>query len=277
MSPRLGWSWRVHSYLHEDSFEGLLCAVSQALSDRADGCEFITRDPGLLFGTVRVAADAKQASGLLDRLRAAGGGMAAHHVCQAYLADRPRAGEALLAYLQATFSAGRNIDGWTTNSAVRDISERARLVGHETHRFLGLLRFMELQDGTYYAPFEPDHRILLPVAQYFVKRLADQPWVIHDRKRRVALLWDRRTLQPAEFDPPGDPRDWVTSDERLWQDCWRTYTRHIAIGDRHNPRLQAQFMPRRYWQFLPEMQEAEKRGHSYQSTSRKLPAFRPTE
>jgi probable DNA metabolism protein len=248
------------SYLHEDSFEGLLSAVVVALTEGNDLCEFVTEDPGLLFGTVRVATDPEQANGLLERLRAVGGGDTVHQVCQAQLADRPGFGGTLLAYVRAVFEQGRCILGWTTNPVVRDMSERSRLVGHETHRFKGLLRFMELQDGTYYAPFAPDHRIILPVAQYFAQRLGDQRWVIHDRKRGVAVLWDGRTLQPTEFDREGDPRDWLSEAESVFQDCWRTYTRHIAIEERRNPRLQAQFMPRRYWQFLPEMETAKRNG-----------------
>lgn len=243
----------MHSYLHEDSFEGLLSALALALDESADPCEFVTEDPGLLFGPIRVAADPAVADGLLDRLRAVAGGMGTHRFCQAFLADRPQPGDVLLGYLRATFSAGRNVDGWTTNPAVREVLDRARLVGGETHRFAGLLRFMELRDGTYYAPFAPDHRILLPVARYFTQRLADQRWVIHDRKRGLAVLWDGKRLHPAEFDGPDDPRQWVSDDERRFQECWQTYTRHIAIKERINPRLQAQFMPRRYWQYLTEM------------------------
>jgi probable DNA metabolism protein len=243
----------LRSYLHEDSFEGLLSALATALADESSPCEFVTEDPGLLFGVVSVPTDAESANGLLARLRSVAGGETVHQVCQAYLADRPGVGEALLAYLKAKFEAGTCIGGWTTNPVVKDIAERARLVGHETHRFMGLLRFMELQDGTYYAPFAPDHRILLPLARYFAQRLGDQQWVIHDRRRGVAVLWDGRTLQPAEFDLPGDPREWVSEDEMRYRSCWQTYTRHIAIGERLNPKLQAQFMPRRYWQYLPEM------------------------
>jgi probable DNA metabolism protein len=244
------------SYLHEESFEGMLSAVAVALAEEGDLCEFVTEDPGLLFGTVRVATDPARANGLLERLRCVGGSDTVHHVCQAYLADRPRIGDALFAYVRAVFAQGRSILGWTTNPVVRDIAERARLVGQETHRFKGLLRFMELRDGTYYAPFAPDHRVILPLAQYFAQRLGDQRWVIHDRKRRVAVLWDGRSLQPTEFDRDGDPRDWVSDAETVFQDCWRTYTRHIAIEERSNPRLQAQFMPRRYWEYLPEMNTA---------------------
>ena len=244
----------MDSYLHEDSFEGLLCAVAQALEDGSGGPEFVVRDPGLLFGVFRVATDGARAQDLLGRLRALGDAVVPQ-ICQACLADRPSFGAALFAYAQATFAAGRSLLGWTTNPVVREIADRARLVGQETHRFQGLLRFMELRDGTYYAPFAPDHRVLVPVARHFVRRLPDQRWAIHDRRRGVAVLWDCRTLQPAEFDPPGDPREWVTDEERAWQECWRTYTRHIAIADRVNPRLQAQFMPRRYWEYLPEMQQ----------------------
>jgi probable DNA metabolism protein len=49
-------------------------------------------------------------------------------------------------------------------------------------------------------------------------------------------------------------RDPISSDrEMFYQALWKSYFKNIAIGERKNPRLQRQFIPRRYWKNLVEM------------------------
>ena len=46
----------------------------------------------------------------------------------------------------------------------------------------------------------------------------------------------------------------MSSDDRLFQDLWRTYFKAICIRERINPRKQLSDMPRRYWKYLTEKQ-----------------------
>jgi probable DNA metabolism protein len=38
-----------------------------------------------------------------------------------------------------------------------------------------------------------------------------------------------------------------------WEQLWQTYHKAINNEDRANPKLQKQFMPKRYWKYLPEL------------------------
>ena len=49
----------------------------------------------------------------------------------------------------------------------------------------------------------------------------------------------------------------VTEEEMQIREGWRRYFHSIAIGPRRNPRLQAGHMPKKYWEYLPEMDENE--------------------
>lgn len=44
--------------------------------------------------------------------------------------------------------------------------------------------------------------------------------------------------------------------EDFYQKLWRSYFKHITIEERKNLKLQRQHMPRRFWRYLPEKQEA---------------------
>ncbi len=42
--------------------------------------------------------------------------------------------------------------------------------------------------------------------------------------------------------------------EDFYQKLWRSYFKHINIEERKNLKLQRQFMPKRFWRYLPEKQ-----------------------
>ena len=44
-----------------------------------------------------------------------------------------------------------------------------------------------------------------------------------------------------------------TSQDGEWENLWRNYHSTINNPGRSNPDLQKQFMPKRYWKYLPEM------------------------
>ncbi|MFW6286708.1 MAG: TIGR03915 family putative DNA repair protein, partial [Candidatus Sumerlaeota bacterium] len=100
---------------------------------------------------------------------------------------------------------------------------------------------------------EPDHNVIMMLAWHFKQRLRAERWVIHDRKRDIGLAWDGKQLHEVlEF--PETTEDILSHDEAFYQELWRTFTRSIAVESRKNPKLQRQFMPRRYWKYLTEMQ-----------------------
>jgi probable DNA metabolism protein len=249
-------------YRHDGSFEGLLSAFAEALQHGArTDCDFVPAATAelapSLFGGRPVRTDPGAASRLLTELATAGGEQAPRTLAQAFLSELPGCEHALFEYCLLTLERQECVDGWLSQPAVARVLDAVRRVGQETHRFQGLLRFMETEQGVYYAPFEPDHCILLPLSRYFANRLRGQHWLIHDRRRDLAVLWDGQTLQPAWMagdGPAGGTAPALTTLEQAVQHLWRTYHRQIAIATRANPKRQRQFMPRKYWRYLTEMQ-----------------------
>jgi hypothetical protein len=144
---------------------------------------------------------------------------------------------------------------------VRIVLEAAWKVGCEIDRLRGLLRFAPVsggndgcfgggKDGLYLARCSPDHYVLPALAGHFTRRFGPRGWAIVDEKRGLALL--RRpggdpALVPAElFGPPGPAADGC---EELWRHDHKT----INTESRNNPALQRRCMPKRYWNYLPEL------------------------
>jgi len=72
----------------------------------------------------------------------------------------------ILKYLQLGFKLGSKINCYHTHPDILPVQQIAKKVTFETHRFLGLLRFIEC-NRYLYAAFGPDHNILSLLAGHF--------------------------------------------------------------------------------------------------------------
>ena len=146
------------------------------------------------------------------------------------------------------------------NDDTRAVLNTAGKVQFEIHKMYGLLRFFPGEEGEYIARFAPDFLILPALGGYFTMRFGETPWVIIDEKR--GLILSRLRSNSAEeglplkteiqiLDGPIAENSAGNSDE--WEDLWRHYHKTINNESRDNPDLQRQFMPKRYWKYLPEV------------------------
>jgi probable DNA metabolism protein len=46
--------------------------------------------------------------------------------------------------------------------------------------------------------------------------------------------------------------NFYSDDEFIFQEAWKIYHKHLSIKERYNPKLQRNFMPKRYWKNLTE-------------------------
>ena len=197
-----------------------------------------TTDPGLAARLTRAVA---------DRL----GEESVRHIRYAFLAEQPGIEMAIYAYLKLGWSLRRELDQHLGNATVACVHKWARRTLHEGHRLKGLLRFQETVDGVFYARVRPDANVLAILAGHFARRLGDRPWLIHDVRRDLGALFDGGKWVIGELRLTSTPV--FTAEEHQWQQLWRTFFDRIAIPERINPRLQKNFMPMKYWEFLVEM------------------------
>ena len=129
--------------------------------------------------------------------------------------------------------------------AVLDAAYKVQL---EVDRMRGLLRFSPC-DGAYAARCAPDHFVLPALARYFSARFGETSWAIIDEKRELCL--SRTPPEPAKIVRERAEAKGAMGDG--WEELWRHYHSTINNEQRKNPGLQRQFMPKRYWKYLPEM------------------------
>jgi probable DNA metabolism protein len=120
----------------------------------------------------------------------------------------------------------------------------------EIHRYLGILRFKEIADNCLYAQISPDNNIITILAKHFKHRLPGFKWIIHDKKRKIAIIYNMQNWIVADFDY--DLEENIPDKELFYQELWQKYFENITIKNRQNKKLQQKYIPTRYWKHLVE-------------------------
>ena len=241
-------------YAYDGSFEGLLCSFYRGLKSDESPEEIVSRDEALrplASEVIDITTREDRAEDVHEGIKEAISTRAARNVKYCYLSEETGIEIKLLRYLELGFSVGASLDDRLDEEPVFEIQQLARKVGRERHRMLGLVRFREMDRGGLYAPIEPDYNILGLLAPHFSSRMSNQNWIIHDRSRNLAVVYDRREWVFTKLDE-GDTPDY-SDEEEYYQYLWRRYFDSASVPGRENEELQRQYMPRRYWKNLVEM------------------------
>lgn len=115
----------------------------------------------------------------------------------------------------------------------------------------GLLRFIEIGDNLFYASIHPDNNIIENLGQHFIRRLPTQNFIIHDKNRNIAFLYNTKEYKIIDSTLLTIPD--ISEREKKYQELWSAFFRTIAIKERTNSRLQMQYMPKKYWEDLVEL------------------------
>lgn len=242
--------------IYDGTFEGLLTVIKELFSNRGEKGEILAarnRRPVLFYEDRQVETDFLQAELMLKEIKDRISPAALRHIFYAYLSEEKEAGNKIYRYLKKGFTLGRQVDYNVADADVAAVHALSMRVGREKHRLMGLARFRLLKGDIYYAPLEPDCDVLVLLAPHFRKRLPEENWIIHDLKREKAVLYNKKEWLISALKAGVKPEK--AAEEKQFQLLWKKYFRSIAIKERKNLRLQASFMPKKYWRYLVEMED----------------------
>jgi probable DNA metabolism protein len=244
---------------YDGSFDGLLTVVFKTYEDKMlpQSIERSGAHQMGLFDRRRdVASDPNIAErvwkGLGERL----GWKQRRKLYDAFLSGDPGVEMAICRYIRDIVPAGDGGDAHLTSHIL--INSLAQRVRREAHRMKGFIRFQRMGDSHYLAMISPSYDVLPLIRRHFEARFADQDWTIYDTRRNYGLNYDGHTtrelqLNPNQLEfPPGGAKEYELHYQRLW----RKYYQAVNIDPRNNPKLHARQLPRRYWRYLPEKQNA---------------------
>ena len=157
----------------------------------------------------------------------------------------------IVKYLLNGFIIGPKIDTMLSIDFVFAVHSMRKKMLHEAHKFKGLLRFIQVKENLFYASIHPDNNIIENLGHHFINRLPTQNFIIHDKNRNIVFLYNTKEYKIINnFSLPSFT---ISDEEKKYQELWSSFFKTIAIKERTNKRLQMQYMPKKYWQDLVEL------------------------
>ena len=129
------------------------------------------------------------------------------------------------------------------------VNKLVKQVLNERHRYLGILRFKEVKDGTMFSTIEPKNNVLPILLSHFINRMKREKFAIYDKKRKIIAYYDTKKVEI--FFVKSLEIEW--SDEEIeYSELWKTFHKSISIKERENKKLQQSNLPKYYWKHLIE-------------------------
>jgi probable DNA metabolism protein len=249
-------------FIYDRTFVGFLSAVfyaynSKIFPDKITGTGSFQDD--LFSEKYVISTDPKQAKRVWAGIRKRTSKLVCQKVYRVFLSEIPDIEILLLKFIKLVFSHEENIDGNYGDDTVLEFNNTYLRVCKEAHRAVMFIRFQKTADGIYYAPFDPEYNVLPLTLNHFKDRFADQRWIIYDTRRNYGYYYDLESV--SEIRMPDLKASKITGKisaeimdgrEIDFQDIWNDYYKSTTIKERKNLKAHRQFLPTRYWKYLPE-------------------------
>ena len=129
------------------------------------------------------------------------------------------------------------------------VNKLVKQVLNERHRYLGVLRFKEVKDGTMFSTIEPKNNVLPILLSHFINRMKREKFAIYDKKRKMIAYYDTKKVEI--FFVKSLEIEW-SGEEIEYSELWKTFHKSIPIKERENKKLQQSNLPKYYWKHLIE-------------------------
>ena len=243
-------------YIYDGTFEGFLCCVyAHYYADKASNIAVHGENQQNFLGnTVEIETEEEKAMLVYRSIEEKISTFDLQRAYRIFLCGEEGKEMTLLNYLRLGFIKGRSVSNYHGFPLVREAELLEKKVTQEVVRLKGLLRFSVLEGEILYSEVEPDNDIIELLAPHFSDRYKNDPFIIHDLRRKKAVIAAGGKWYISQFSRSELPE--FHTEEIEYRRLWKKYFESIAIKERTNPRCQKNFMPLRYWKHLTEMQKA---------------------
>lgn len=251
----------MKNYIYDGSFQGFLTAVYEIFKGKDFNINIVSNSDfsNILFESRFIDTNFEKAEKVIAKIKNSFSNKSLYNITGAFLSNLNGKENLIFSYIILGLKYGKSVENKLDEEVVIKVIKTSERTYKEAHRIKGLLRFKELADNSFYAPISPDNNILPVIYRHFEKRFPSQNFIIHDIKRKTCIIYDGCH---SEFYDNVIPEKSVienhssvlSSDEILFQNLWKNYFSAIAIKERKNLKLQMKFVPKKYWNYITEME-----------------------
>ena len=242
-------------YLYDGSFENLLILISELLTlknnpdDIKDKYKF---NPSLLDNVIDLNLNSKMnnLNDFIDKFSLD----IIHTVYYVFLSENENKELIIYYFLKNALKYKNSIYLHRNLRCVNMANDISNYVGREAHKLKGFLRFKLLKNNFYYAEVNPTNNIISILSNHFKKRLKNEFWLIKDVNRNIYALYDKKNVYYLTDKEVISLNLEISSEEEKFEDLWKNFFETISIKERKNLKVQRNFMPKKYWNYILEME-----------------------
>ena len=239
------------NYYYDGSFDGLLTVIFIAYKDRKNNeLRIIVKTGQLLLGLddINIITDFSKArrveKAICDKLSQ----NFLNNIRTCFLSSDKNKDTVIVHTVYKALKQGEEILHSLDEHAFY-VNKLVKQVLNERHRYLGVLRFKEVKDGTMFSTIEPKNNILPILISHFKSRMKREKFAIFDKGRKTVVYYDSKKAEI--FFVESLEIEW--SDEEIeYSELWKTFHKSIPIKERENKKLQQSNLPKYYWKHLIE-------------------------
>ena len=239
------------NYYYDGSFDGLLTVIYIAYKDRKNNeLRIIVKTGQLLLGLddINVITDFSEAKrvekAICDKLSQ----NFLNNIQICFLSSDKNKDIVIVHTVYKALKQGKEILNSLDEHAFY-VNKLVKQVLNERHRYLGVLRFKGVKDGTMFSTIEPKNNVLPILLSHFINRMKREKFAIYDKKRKMIAYYDTEKVEI--FFVKSLEIEW--SDEEIkYSELWKTFHKSISIKERENKKLQQSNLPKYYWKYLVE-------------------------
>ena len=252
----------MNIFIYDNTFEGLITAIHDSFElnikpDKITSSKSFQDD---LFAEKHyISTDSDKFELIWDKVKAKSNEQNCQRIFKAYLSEMADIEIIIYDYIKLILETPFNVEVNFSEDSVIKLNNLQKKVGREAQRVLMFVRFQKTVDNIYYASFDPKYNVIPLTVNHFRNRFADQKWVIFDTRRKFGYYYDLENVQEitigkqkVDFVSGKVNDDVMHVSEKLFQKLWKSYYDTINIKERKNIKVHMQFLPKRFWKFLPE-------------------------
>ncbi len=248
-------------FVCRDSLEGILCGVYDAWTSRLGHANVALEVEGR--GNLRMFCEYRQVEETEEKtekvvrsIRKKAGQEAYEMVFRAALSREEEKADRIYRFLIYALNYKGDITGMLQIPAVYELFHMNRNVGNEAHLLIEFARFSQTREGVLLCTVGPKNDVIILMAPHFADRLSMENWIIYDQGRKKAIVhkagagWMVVQTETEEW----KNRLEAGSDQKEFEELWKTFHTTIAIKERTNYVCQRGHLPLRFRPYMTEFQ-----------------------
>jgi len=246
------------TYIYDGSFEGLMCCVFESYAKGEIPGEILPAGTpqGVLFSVKQIPTDLQKAQRVLDSIPKKICPSALNLVRHSFLTCLPQKELYILLFLRMGYKYGPSVMNMLTDDIVHTLCKAVKHLKNESHLLKGFVRFSVFHKALI-AEIEPKNYVLPLLSNHFTQRYPEEHFLIYDKTHGMALVYRPYTSRIVALEDLLLPEP--DEEEQTYREMWTLFYETIEVEGRHNPQCRMSHMPKRYWKYLTEFANTEKK------------------